>query len=294
MPDLFSKKLAFVLKALSTSRARLAADIGVDKSVVARWASGATTPSAHNLSQLTLVMAKALPGFTVLDWDRDVGGLADLFGIRPRDADAAPPTDTPGLTLPFMDQIKATTALRGSAYEGFYQSTRPYAGHPGRYLHDQCLVRRTDDGLLRLKMVTGGVQVDGWVLPVQNQLFVIGTEFTSGGLVFAILHGINGRHAGTLDGLTMSSSLDVGRTPAATPLVLHWVGELSQDAEADEARVVELGAGPPVAPEGSVPEALMRHLSRDIGPAQAALGGDWMLRLPLAMSISNGREPLLR
>ena len=49
----FAAKLDLVLRALSLSRGRLAAALGVDKSLVGRWTSGAVTPSDHNLSRLT-------------------------------------------------------------------------------------------------------------------------------------------------------------------------------------------------------------------------------------------------
>src|SRR5580700_3309262 len=135
MTDAFSAKLTLVLKVLSMSRARLAAELGLDKSVVARWASGATAPSGHNLAQLSALMARSIPGFTALDWDRDMEGLAGLLGV------GQPPTRPAsgaarGLPLPFLDQMVATTTLRAKAYEGFYRSTRPYAGHPGRFIHD--------------------------------------------------------------------------------------------------------------------------------------------------------------
>ena len=70
MNDRFAKKLELVLKVLSMSRSRLAADLGVDKSVVGRWVSGAVQPSAHNLSLLSGLIAQHIPGFTTLDWDR--------------------------------------------------------------------------------------------------------------------------------------------------------------------------------------------------------------------------------
>ena len=72
----FAPKLNFVLKALSMSRARLASELGVDKSAVGRWASGAATPSAHNLAQLTGLVSGKVKGFTSLDWDRDLASLA--------------------------------------------------------------------------------------------------------------------------------------------------------------------------------------------------------------------------
>eukprot|EP01035_Chromulina_nebulosa_P002274 gene2273-biopygen1935 len=48
----FAERLRLVLKALSISGGRLAADACVDKSLVSRWCSGAVTPSEHNLARL--------------------------------------------------------------------------------------------------------------------------------------------------------------------------------------------------------------------------------------------------
>jgi hypothetical protein len=289
MSEPFSEKLTFVLKVLSMSRARLAADVGVDKSVVGRWATGAVKPSAHNLSALSALMAQRVPGFTALDWERDLEGLAALFGVEPG---MLAPTYAAGLRgglpLPFLGQILATTAMRGAAYEGFYRSTRPYAANPGRFLHDHCMVRKDQSGLLRLNMATGGVFVDGWVLPLHNQLFIIGAEFTSGALVFGLLHGVNTVQAQIVDGLILSPILDTGRTPTASTIVLERIEDLSGDLVADEARFSQFAAIDPVAPEGSVPEPMREHLLRDIGPAQLALGGDWLLRLPLARSLARG------
>lgn len=188
------------------------------------------------------------------------------------------------LALPLIDQIVSTTALRGAAYEGFYRSTRPYSAMPGEYIHDQILVRMSPDGVLRLKMATGGVLVDGWVLPVQTQLYVIGTEFGSGGLVFAILHGVSSIKAEVLDGITLSSTFDVGRTPAASRIVLQRVGDLTDDPGADDARLIALGAGNPVADKASLPEDLRHHLSRDLGADGSGVHADGVLRLPLALS----------
>jgi len=198
-------------------------------------------------------------------------------------ADAGPPAFT-DLALPLIDQIVATSALRGAAYEGFYRTTRPYAAQPGAFIHDNLLVRMHPDGVLRFKMATGGVMVDGWVLPVHTQLYVIGTEFGSGGLVFAILHGVSSIKAGVLDGITLSSTFDAGRTPAAAAVVFERIADLTDDAEADDARLIALDSGNPVAAPGAVPEDLRRHLTRDLGAAQSQLDLDGVLRLPLAHS----------
>src|SRR5450432_4018174 len=127
MSEAFAKKLELVLKVLSMSRARLAADLGVDKSVVGRWVSGAVQPSAHNLSLLSGLIAERIAGFTALDWDRSLTAFAELIGA---DADVvsgeALGAALQALPLARMDQFLAATALRGEAYEGFFRSTRPY------------------------------------------------------------------------------------------------------------------------------------------------------------------------
>jgi adenylate cyclase len=73
----FAHKLGVVLKAINLSRGRLAQTVGVDKSVVSRWAAGVQAPSDHNLSLLTEAVARHRPGFERRDWDRDAEGLAN-------------------------------------------------------------------------------------------------------------------------------------------------------------------------------------------------------------------------
>ena len=59
----FSAKLALAMKVLSLSRGRLAAEIRVDKSVVARWLNGVNAPNGHNLSCISAVIGARRPGF---------------------------------------------------------------------------------------------------------------------------------------------------------------------------------------------------------------------------------------
>lgn len=280
MSDSFAFKFALVLKALSISRGRLAADLGVDKSVVGRWATGAVRPSDHNLSRLTALIAERQPGFTALDWDRGGADFASLFGAgRP---------GVGGLPLPLLDQIRSTTALRAAAYEGFFRSTRPYVLQPGRFVHDHGMIRLDDQGLLSLTMGTAGTLVHGWMLLLGNQLFCIAADVTSGALLFGEFHGVGTARAQVLDGLVLGPALDPGRTPTAYAMMFERVGDLSGDREADDAHFAELAARDPLAPEGSVPDELRDHLLRDFGPAASALGADMLLRLPLARSIARG------
>ncbi len=283
MIETFADKLALALKALSMTRARLAADLGVDKSVVGKWVKGSARPSAHNLARLSAVIARRVDRFNSLDWDLDGPAFARLFGARGVDVE---PREATGLPIRLLPEILASTKLRGAAYAGFYRSTRPFAAQPGRFIHDHAIVRVGDDGLMTINMNTGGVLIDGWLTPLQDKLFCVASEMTSGSLVFGVLNGVGGLKVNVIDGIVLSAILDAGRTPTATAIIFDRIGDLGPDPEADDRRLAELGGGDPVAPEGSVPKALAEHLLRDIGPAAHALGGDLFLRMPISRSFA--------
>ena len=286
MPSALAPKLELVLKALSMSRGQLAAELGIDKSAVGRWISGTAVPTAHNLSRLTAIVRARIEGFTNLDWDRDLDGLAAAVGVAPPGGANGGPNG--GIRLPLMVESLATTRLRGGAYEGFFQTTRPYAQQPGKFVHDQLMVRPDASGFLHLDMFAGGVSVEGWVMLMQNQLFVSAAELTSGAFVYAIMNGVSTLVAGLIDGIFLFCALDPGRTPTATAAVMERVGDLSGDAEADKARFEAMKTKPSIAPEGSVPEAVRAHLVRDIGPGALNAGGDWLLRMPLSRTMARG------
>jgi hypothetical protein len=284
----FSSKFALALKALSISRGRLAADLEVDKSVVGRWATGAVRPSDHNLSRLTALIAERVPGFTALDWDRSATDFAISMGADPSLVASLASTAQAALPFPLLPQIHSATDLRGAAYEGFFRSTRPYVLNPGQFVHDHAMVRLGEGGLLSLSIGTAGTVVEGWVLPLHNQLFVIAADVTSGALLFGIFHGVASARAQVLDGLALGPSLDPGRTPTAYAIVFERIGDLSGDPHADEAHFAELTAKDPLAPEGSISAELRAHLLRDVGPAARALGGDMLLNMPLSRSMARG------
>ena len=290
--QLFADKLTLVLKTLSMTRSHLAAELAVDKSIVGRWMTGRVEPSNHNLARLTELVASRVPGFRLIDWEQDIGGLEALLGVAPSNTSLSRSARLPpGLPIPLMDQIMDGTALRGHAYEGFFRSTRPYAQRPGHFIHDQIMMRLDANGLLRLIMGTGGVTLDGWVMPYQGKLFVIATELTSGALGFSILNGVNAIRAGTLDGILLNCALDVGHSPTACAIIVERTGDLSGDLDEDDRRIKALTALDPFAPGGSVPADIVAHLVRDIGPAQLALGGDWLLSMPMVRSLARGIVP---
>lgn len=294
-PQAFSAKLDLALKALSMSRGRLAAELGVDKSLVGRWASGSVAPSAHNLENLTRLIAEKRSGFTMLDWDRDLPGLASVFGVEiqapaPLNGHAPVNGHTEGLPLPLMEMARLTTAMRGATYEGFWRSTRPSVVMPGKFFHDHGMIRKAENGLLQFKMGGSGLLFDGWVLPAEGQLFVILFDTLGHTPIFLMFNGVPLHKADLLDGLVMAAALNAARTPSAYPIILERIGDLTHDREADDLHCAELLARDPLAPDGEVPEAIQRHLVRDIGPAAEAAGiGERFMLAPLSHTLSRGQ-----
>jgi transcriptional regulator with XRE-family HTH domain len=290
--EAFHQKLAFVLKGLSISRGALAAELGIDKSVVGRWVSGRVRPTSHNLSRLSAYIGTRVEGFTTLDWERPISGLAVMLGASPEAArQAAGAADA--VNLPLLAESRAVTARRGNCYEGIFRTTRPYAQYPGRFMHDAIMIRPGEEGDLRFLLLNGGVRVEGVVLLQQTQLFIISADYTSGAYAFGILNGVNTVKAGVLDGLLMWCSLDSLRTPTASAILVERVADLTGDVTADDAAFAELCAADPLAAEGSLSPEIINHLTRDIGPSQIANGGDWLLNLPIARSLSRGVGPAI-
>ena len=288
----FPAKLDMVLKACSISRARLAADMGVDKSVVSRWLSGVNVPTDHNLATLTKIVGARIPGFSMHEWDIDAVSLAARIGRGGRSATTPTRGDIPrsGLENWFPESIVAealaTTASRGSAYEGFWRSTRISNEFPGHFMHDSIMIRQEANGLLRFHLGVVEMRFVGWALPIQTQLFCWGVDAPTGVFIFAILNGVLRLRAEVMDGLTRES----GGTPVAAAALMERTGVLSGDREADDAAFEASSGGNPLAPEGSVPKRIRDHLFKDTGPAAFAKGGEALLRMAFATSLSRGAE----
>jgi hypothetical protein len=284
----FSARLELVLKALATNRARLAAELGVDKSVVGRWMAGTVTPSGASLERLTAHLAIARPGFRASDWGLDEAAFAAKIGLSSAEARDAGSTLGGWLPLPVLNEAALTARVRGAAYEGIWKTTRPSAELPGRFLHDHVLLRRAANGLLAYKVGVGDMRFEGWSFPLQNQLFSIATDIVGGALIFSIFNGVARQKAMALDGLTLSCLRDAGGSPVAGACLMERVSDLTDDLEADEALFQSLIDQNPVAPEGSIPPEVRDHLFRDVGPAAMALGGDPLLVMSFARSMSRG------
>lgn len=286
----FADRFVLILKALSMSRGRLASELGFDKSLVGRWASGSVRPSANSLERLTKWVATQRPGFTLLDWEHDLPQLAERFGV------VAPPPNAPPVPKDFeaflpasmAAEVAATTKLRGWAYAGMWRTTRPSAHLPGSFVHDHIWLRPSADGLMQFTMGVFTLRLTGTALLMRNQLFCIASDAGSGMMVFCILNGIPRLRADALDGLTLTCLGDSVGTPVAATVLLERVGSSSIDEAANAAAFDALCRQHPVANAEDIAPDIRAHLWRDVGPTPFALGGDPVLIMHVAQSLSRG------
>ena len=286
--DGFPARLTLALKALSLSRGRLSADLAVDKSVISRWLNGRQAPSGQNLVNLTELVASKRPGFSVLDWDTDIEAFsAKLLGDQ---TDAGAPLGGFGGWIPeaVLIESRAITDLRGEAYEGFWRTTRMAIGLPGRFIHDQVMIRRASNGLLTFRAGVEEMRFEGWAFLAQTQIFTFGSDARTGLFVFLMLNAVMRHRAEVLDGLSLACQRSGGGTPVAAPILLERLGMLSGDLAADDAAYEASIPANPLAPEGSISPRIRDHLFRDVGPAAMAAGGAALLAMPFNSSFSRG------
>lgn len=287
----FAAKLTLVLKALSMSRGRLAAELGVDKSVVSRWASGAVSPSALNLESLTRLIASRREGFTLLDWDRDLAALARQFGVDPAQQASTPAPsanlfDT--LYAPLLEAAHKAPASQIESYEGFWRAVVPGTGDPYAFLNIHGMIRRTETGVLGFRGGVFGMLFEGLILLLEGKLFMFAMDHTARTPVLFVLNGVTVPRVTRLDGLCLSAAADAGRTPLATPVVLDRLGDLTGDRAADDAACEALFQRNPIPVPEKISEQVRNHLVRDIGPQAVKAGGELLLRSTLTRSLSTG------
>ena len=286
----FTARLELILKALSLTRGRLAAELGVDKSLVGRWVSGAVKPSAPNLERLTAFVAKRQPGFTLLDWDRDLDALAEKFGVAPPGPPAPETLPIDGLLPESMVRESAvTTRLRGWAYEGFWRTTRASAEVPGSFFQDYVMMRRNGESMIEIRMGVFALRLQGWAIMLQNKIFAVSTEPNTGTFSFSILSGVARQRADVLDGISLACLRDAGGTPIAFATLMERIGALSDDRDADDARFEQMCQdGPSMVTADEVPPRVQKHLLRNAGADALAAGGAPILMIPFAQSLSRG------
>lgn len=285
----FAQRLDLVLKALSMSRARLAADLGIDKSLAGRWVSGAVQPSAYNLERLTALVAGRCPGFTMLDWERDLDALADQLGVVPAGAPPSPPAAVRDALLPplpygLVELARRETRRRGAAYEGRWKATRLSSSGALRFMVEHALIR-CDGDTLAFRHFGGGWEVRGWLLVLSVQLYGVICDASDDSMGFYVLNGVTSARATCIDGVFSTVCADRNLTPNSQVVVFERVGDLADDDEQWAAAHIARSA---VTPAEDIPERVRAAVAPDIGPAAAAAGGEAMMRVPIERSLCVG------
>jgi transcriptional regulator with XRE-family HTH domain len=272
-PD-FARKLDLVLKGLSLSRGRLAAELGVSKSLVSRWASGGNAPSGHNLAALTDLIALRRPGFNLHNWEQDLAELAAMFGAAVKPA----PTLIAG-TKVFDDWIaesKIHKAARASGrlaqgLAGFWRSVVPLINEPGQYVHTHSMMSQVD-GSIRVDTLLWGGRATGWAVAGGNQLYTAIGGDEHFGLSFTILNGLDRLSAGVLDGLWLGCLPAKGGMVCAAPTIAARIGDLSGDPARDSAALDALSREPEIVSGDRMPESNVARLAAALpGGAELAL-----------------------
>jgi transcriptional regulator with XRE-family HTH domain len=297
----FATKLALLAKRLNWSRAKLAQQVGVDKSLAARWLNGASRPTGNSLMQLTHAVAQAIDGFTAADWDLPAERFSERLGIS---YSAAPAGDrTPALRL-------ALTGLRnpppartwGTAYvglwAGFYQSftNRGVARMTvAEFLIDTSGLRFAyTDGFFNcigIALATNShLQAVCEIIPLDNHLIFFS---------FNAAHDMQG--VAIIDGV--SSAVGPDDTPAAGPVILFRIDEGMDDPEITfqvlAVRVAEVNdrieseaarTGDPLAlPQQFAPRDVLSALFPCVGAARPDGSLDHLLRVPSDRSLAAGK-----
>lgn len=277
MSDDFARCLTLALKALSMSRGRLASEMGVDKSLVGRWASGSVRPSAYNLERLTRFLAEKRPGLTLLDWDRSLPEFASLFGVAA--AIEARPGNGAGLSGTLQDMVRNAVDSDLSAYEGFWRTTHASVFQPGCFCQQHGMIR-IERGELQFELGADGIRYGGSMSPVEGQVFAIASDSVRQVPSFLILNVVPMPKIVLMDGLLVAASSSL-RIPTAYSIIFERVGDLSGDRAADDAHATSLMQRPEFVDDDDVTEVVRQHLLRDFGPKAAREGGEMMLSAPL-------------
>lgn len=290
----FSVLFRIALLALGISKARAASLLQVDKSLVGRWAAGTVKPTEHNLARITALVAGKIDGFGMPDWQRDVDSFSQLVGIDPNLAvrSVEPPPAVGGGVLNCVMEARIETERRGAAYEGFWRTSRPSVLMEGRVFHDYGMIRKGNFGLLEVTMGGAGLTFKGWALPLEGNLFAMLDGMVGFTPLFLIFKGVTLPKVTRLDGIVLLAALDAARTPAAMPILLERVGDLSGDRAEDERTCMEMGLNDPFGDEADLPAEVRDHLFRDIGPEAAAKGGEMFLTVAAATALSRGMSAL--
>lgn len=222
------------------------------------------------------------------DWDDSLDAFAGRLGVEPPRRGADPGVMLPHLR-PLIEIAREEIERWGSTYEGFFRTARPSLLAPDTIFHEYGVVRRNEAGLLDVAMRGSGLLFEGWALPAHNNLFVFLYDSTGLSPLSLVFRGVALPKAMVLDGIVLLAALDAGRTPAAMPVLLERVGDLSDDPGGDLAIIEAMERDMPLPLDPVTDDEMRRRLFRDAGPRSKEAGiGDRVLAVTASDAVSRG------
>lgn len=280
-----------VLRRAEVSRSRLARLVGVDKSVVSRWASSASQPSEPNLEALTHALAPMVPGLSLWDWQlpwdafvRKIGGEEDAS----LDPDGATLTTSDALMMRSFASFARDIDREAPIYSGFYRTYNRASTNDGQIRRRALMMWREGPRFL-FRAGGGPFDIEGRVFVLRGKLFLFGEMARFDGVSLSILNGTLLPTPRYLTGISTGLGFDALQTPTAVVAVLEFVSRLSDDADENAARwraLCEEAAA--LADAGEGPNALEPEISAALDARVGVPGRDgavdWLLRAPVTRS----------
>lgn len=286
----FSDKLKLAMGRTNLSRAQLAQTLGMDKSVIARWLSGALRPGDHSLAQLSAILGRGIAGFSRADWDRAPADFADRLGLAPSAQPAA--TAAPGFRITGLKAPRQ--AVLEEPYLGFWVGFMQSVRNRGTIALNSLYFWAEEDGM-RCRFTEGRFWGEGPAFAGVGRMQCFWEQAPANDRICAMLfNGVFAYDQIMMEGLSLSAAGDATGTPGCVPMLFFRVGDADTYAALgglEGVRTVLARENAARAPEGAdarapladlAPAALLALLQPVVGTPRGDGGFDHILRAPAA------------
>jgi transcriptional regulator with XRE-family HTH domain len=291
----FSEQLMLSMKAIALSRGQLAADLGVDKSVVSRWLSGATVPTDHNLARLTARVARDVPGFTMLDWEQPPEALRLRLGLAQPEGNTRPTTEPaivadlaqPLVDLPDFARLPAfaparhETAARAARYCGLWRSWMPTVGRPDLFHCEHTVIWEQGGWLAGFALgVCYRWPLTGFI--ANGQLLLVFSDASD--FVFRQFNRADQPIIDAVDGLMLAAASLPHQAPTACRVIMARVLDAGASRADIDAALAAREAERAFCDAEDLPPGMAEALLPDCGPKAEIGGGERLLRADPTLS----------
>lgn len=279
-PSGFAERLKFALNTINVSPAGLCAAVAVDKSVVSRWLSGKTLPSAHNLARISAEIALRRPDFSVQTFEATPDEFLRALGLGGTAVAGGVQESVNALTLPYdtMRVSRNEVARRGVEYFGHYHMYYWSFTKPGRMVR-MAMMLRPSGGLIEAHYGSRGFVFKGWALLLLNRLYVQFAEKRYEAMVFLVTNSGQQPSTRMLTGLLMGPS-DLTMVPTVSPVILVRAGDLAGDGDRDDAIYAAAQDVDPFEAGETAPQEIIETLGRLAAATAGPSGGVALVQVP--------------